>query len=276
MFKGWLAGLLGFALVPGVVQAEEGRFFVDYSDKPDMEAAASFEWSIINREAEVDLEKVRETGHRVYAYLSVVEVSADASYAGEIDARGIRRVVKNAEWGSSAVDVSSAAWSDLIIKELARKEVEKGFDGFFLDTVDSLDLLVREEPTKAEKYRAALVKLIKNLKAAYPEKKILMNRGFELLPELEGVVDGLVVESVFQTYDFAKKEYVKARASDTEQLLKQIKEVRAGGLPVAVIDYVSPDDKELAARTAKRIEALGCSAFVTTPALGGVNLVPAQ
>ncbi|MFT5108588.1 MAG: hypothetical protein ACI9UA_004232 [Pseudoalteromonas tetraodonis] len=38
----------------------------------------------------MDLEKAHQVGHESYAYLSIVEVSRQASYVKEIDARGIR------------------------------------------------------------------------------------------------------------------------------------------------------------------------------------------
>lgn len=272
-----LAGLLGVVLIPsGAAQAKGARFFADYSPKPDADLLRSFDWSIVNIEADIDLELAHQHGHRSYAYLSVVEVSRQASYAQEIDRRQIRRVVENSNWGSDSVDITSPGWSELVVGSLAKQAVEKGFDGFFLDTVDSLAHLIHKEPQRSKEYRAALIALVKSLKQAYPEKAILMNRGFSLLPDLDGAIDGIVVESVFQTYNFAEKRYEATRASDTEQLLKWIKEIQTGGLPVAVIDYVNPGDGALAVQTARRIAALDCDAFVTTPALNGALLAPVR
>jgi len=273
-----LAGLVSVCLLAGGARADAGgnggRFFVDYSPQPDASLMALFDWSIINVEAEVDLGLAHERGHRCYAYLSVVEVSRDASYAAEIGRRKIRRVVENSNWGSDSVDITAPAWSELVVGTLAKRAVEKGFDGFFLDTVDSLAHLIHQEPERSKEYRAALIALVKSLKQAYPEKQILMNRGFSLLPDLGGAIDGLVVESVFQTYEFVERRYAPTRASDTAQLVKWIKEVRGGGMPVAVIDYVNPGDAPLAEQTARRIAALDCDAFVTTPALNGALLAP--
>ena len=198
MFPSRVLGL-GIGLLWGVsnaVAAEvaDGRFFVDYSVAPDANLFEAFAWSILNVEADVDLAKARAAGHRSYAYLSVVEVSRSASYADEIDRRGIRRVVENSDWGSDSVDITSPEWGELIVDTLAKRAVDKGFDGFFLDTVDSLAHLVHKEPERSSEYREALVGLIKRLKSTFPEKKILMNRGFSLLPDLGGAVDGLVVE----------------------------------------------------------------------------------
>jgi len=267
-------GLVGLSSTSA--HAEGGRFFVDYSAKPDAELFAAFDWSIINTEADVDLKEAKTHGHKSYAYISVVEVSRDASYADEIGKRGIRKVVENETWGSDSVDITSKEWSDLLIKSLAKKAVDKGFDGFFLDTLDSLAHLIHKEPENSKQYRAALIKLIKDLKTAYPDKKILVNRGFSLLPDLKGSVDGLVVESVFQTYNFGEKKYTVTRLSDTGQLVKWIKEIRSSGMPVAVIDYVKPSDAKLAMQTAKRIELLDCDAFITTPALNGALLAPVR
>ncbi|MGI9241075.1 MAG: endo alpha-1,4 polygalactosaminidase, partial [Verrucomicrobiales bacterium] len=211
-----------------------------------------------------------------YAYLSVVEVSRQASYAAELDRRKIRRVVENANWGSDSVDITSPEWKKLVIGSLAKGAVDQGFDGFFLDTVDSLAHLVHKEPERSSQYRAALIDLIKDLKKAYPDKKILVNRGFSLLQDLGDAVDGMVVESVFRTYNFARGRYEPSRDGDTEQLVKWIREIRLEGLPVAVIDYVRPDDRQLAFQTARRIAALDCDGFITTPALNGALLAPVR
>ena len=272
----FLAGVCGLMVIPVGANAGGGRFFVDYSAQPDADLLQAFEWSILSAEAAVDLERVQKNGHQAYAYLSVVEVSREASYAGEIDRRKIRRVVENSNWGSDSVDIASPEWSRFVVGTLAKGAVDKGFDGFFLDTVDSLAHLIHKEPERSKEYRAALIELIKSLKKAYPQKKILMNRGFSLLPDLDGAIDGLVVESVFQTYNFNERRYQPARPNDTDQLVKWIKEIRSGGLPVAVIDYVNPGDGPLAIRTARRIEALDCAAFVTTPALNGAALAPVR
>ncbi len=284
-----LLGLLGFGLIAGLgtdgmaesvsespPESEGGRFFVDYSPRPDVELFDVFDWSILSIDAEVDLAQAKAVGHRSYAYLSIVEVSRDAGYAAELDRRKIRRVVENPVWGSDSVDITSPAWKQLVIETLAERAVAKGFDGFFLDTVDSLAHLIHKEPERSSEYRAALIGLIKDLKQAYPDKKILVNRGFSLLPDLGEAVDGLVVESVFRTYNFAERRYERSREGDTEQLVKWIKEIRSSGLPVAVIDYVNPGDRQLALQTARRIEALDCQGFITTPALNGALLGPVR
>ncbi|MFT4547291.1 MAG: hypothetical protein ACI8XO_000087 [Verrucomicrobiales bacterium] len=84
-----LAALFRFGLAP-LAAADGGHFFVDYLPKPDAELLSIFDWSIVNVEAVIDLEKAHQVGHESYAYLSIVEVSRQASYVKEIDARGIR------------------------------------------------------------------------------------------------------------------------------------------------------------------------------------------
>jgi endo-alpha-1,4-polygalactosaminidase (GH114 family) len=64
--------------------------------------------------------------------------------------------VEDSNWGFDSVDITSPNWSELIIGTLAKGAVDKGFDGFFLDTVDSLAHLIHQEPDKSKEYRAGL------------------------------------------------------------------------------------------------------------------------
>ena len=71
---------------------------------------------------------------------------------------------------------------------LAAQAAARGFDGFFLDTLDSI----------WESDRAAGIELLRQLRAAYPEPKIVANRGFDLLSDLQEIVDGVCLSGADQ------------------------------------------------------------------------------
>jgi polysaccharide biosynthesis protein PelA len=256
-----------------VQDASAEFFYVDYSSNVSPVHLRLYDVSIISPEAKVDLSEGHKLGHEFFSYLSIGEVAADATYREEVIRRKIPLFGKNEIWQSDLVDLSHPDWAQFMI-ELAGDAVRKHFDGFFLDTVDTVELLIQKYPERAETFRSGLVSLIKKLRAAYPDKKIIINRGFSVYDQLRGTVDGMLIESVFQTFDGATQAYAAVAPSETEHLLREIRKVKEAGFTVYILDYVDPGDRKLARQTAQRIENLGYHALVTTIELEGRVLAP--
>lgn len=266
---------LGWPLLFGGPAQSAGaeNFYVNYSRTVSPAHLRLYALSIISPEAEVDLTEGHKLGHRFISYLSVGEVASDAPYREKAISRKIPFCGKNEIWQSDLIDLSNPDWTQFVL-DLAGVSVLKHFDGFFLDTVDSVELLIRNYPDRTEAFRTGLVSLIKKLKATYPDKQIIINRGFSVIDQLTGIVDGMLIESVFQTFDGAKKTYVAVAPSATEELLRSIQKVRDAGFAIYIVDYVDPRDPALAGVTARRIETLGYHALITTIDLQGRVLAP--
>jgi polysaccharide biosynthesis protein PelA len=254
--------------------AEPLNFYIDYSLIPDEAAMRAHDLSIVSPQARFDMTRVHKTGQEIYAYISVVEVASDAPYRPKLEPSGIRLMGTNELWKSDFADIAAPEWTRFVLKELAAPIVEQGFDGFFLDTVDSHELLAKGFPDRAEEFRKGIISLIKALKSAHPTKKIILNRGFPIWEELKESIDGVLVESVFQTFEGLGGKYKPVTNSDSDWLIGHIRRIQAANLPVYVVDYSDPSRADLAMATAKRIQDLGCHAFVTTPQLKGVTLAP--
>ncbi|KAF0172244.1 MAG: hypothetical protein FD161_4061 [Limisphaerales bacterium] len=249
-------------------------FCINYSLTPDAAALRDFDFSILSPDARVDVAELKRAGHPAYAYLSVVEVAKDAAYRHEVAARKIPLLGKNDIWQGDFADVSQPAWADFVVNTLAARAAQKGFGGFFLDTADSVELLEKKFPQRGAAFRDGLVALIKQLKAKFPQHKIILNRGFPMLARLTGSVDGVLAESVFQKYDFAAKKYVPEAPTGTDWLLNILRTISQAGVPVYVVDYVDPVDPKLAEATARRIAAEGFTPFISTVELDGKFLAP--
>lgn len=280
--SGWLwsalkgvCGFLGLAAL-GFQSAEAAskpvppRFCVSYDDAPKQGDLAPFEWCILEPSATVDLAPGHRLGQVFLAYVSAVEAQPESINAREAEKRSVPVVGRNDEWQSLLLDVENANWQTMMIEAVIPKALEKGFDGVFIDTLDSAQRL----PGYSARTKEALAGLIRAVRERFPNKKIVVNRGFDLLPAIGSMIDGVLVESVFQSFDAKTRNYLAVKPSDTEWLTQRIREIQALGLPVLALDYVSPDEPELAMKTARQLEALGCSAFISTPELNGLNLGP--
>jgi polysaccharide biosynthesis protein PelA len=76
------------------------------------------------------------------------------------------------------------------VLENAKKSLELGFQGLFLDTLDSSD----------EADQLALAKLIVQLRATFPQIALVLNRGFRVLSRVAPIVDGALFEGLSTTW----------------------------------------------------------------------------
>ncbi len=273
----WILGMagmwLGVALAPDTAEARS--FAVNYQTNPEPAYLLVHDLTILQPQAKADLAPGHQLGRKYLAYVSVIEVAATASYAKEIQSAGIALAGENQKWKSRCADVGNPKWAEFVVEHLAKPALAKGFDGLFLDTADSLTLLQTARPAEAQALRQALIGLIHRLRKEFPGKELIINRGFDLLADLQGAVDGVLVESVFRTFN-DKGEYLPVSAADNQRLLEKIRQLRTGGMPVYVVDYLAPGNALLAESVAEQIQKAGAEVFLTTRELDGTLLGPIQ
>ena len=218
--------------------------------------------------------EVASTGALLIAYVSVGEVNQ--AHAADLAPSWV--LARNAGWSSSVMDVSHPDYRAYVLARVDRLWAA-GYRGFFLDTLDSYQLATRD-PQRREQLRSAICLLIHALAQRHPEARLLLNRGFELLPDVHKHVHGIVAESLFDRWDAAHSAYVRVPEQDRAWLLGKLREVRKRyDMPVVVIDYRPPSERSAARETAHKIVRLGFSAWVTdgsltTIGVGAVEIMP--
>ena len=218
-------------------------------------------------------------GTTVAAYIAVGEVHPTRGYFQAM--RPEWKLGENAAWGSIVVDQSAPGWSAFYLEQVIKPLWEQGYRAFFLDTLDSF-YLVAKTPEAQQKQIAGMANLIKDIKRVYPDAKLIFNRGFEILPQVNALAYAVAAESLFQGWDAGKNEYRTVPPADRDWIMGQLKKCRDDyKLPVIAIDYVPPTDRALARETAQEIKALGVIPWVTNPTLdmmgiGQVEVLPRQ
>lgn len=255
---------------------QEARLYVDYSSHPDREKVRAHNVIVLDPAAALEIKAERREGQVFLAYIPVVETSPGTPPAKAAQARGIPTLDTNEAWSSQVRDVTHPQWESYVMEDLIAPVLAKGYDGFFLDTLDSVEKITTLAPSKSVAARRAVSRLIRRLRAAYPKAPIVLNRAWEWAFDLAKDVDGVLIESLFQGWNGATKSYQAQPTEDTQWLLQRIKRLQTRRLRVFVLDYVAPSDLDLAAKTAKRIRALGCVPFISTPNLQGADLAPAE
>ena len=194
------------------------------------------------------LARLHADGTRVIAYLSVGELDTSSAAAPNIDPSWI--LGENKNWGSKFIDASQPGWQQLIEREAAAL-LGRGFDGFFLDTLDTADVYPQAAP--------GLIKIVQELRGAHPDAVIVQNRGFSLLNQTAPSLDAVMFENFSSLYDFASQTYgrVDGDPSFVAALARR-------GLKVLAMDYALPGQQALITRSYQRARAYGFVPYVST------------
>ena len=202
----------------------------------------------------------------VAAYIAVGEVHPTRAYFKQM--RPEWKLGENKAWGSIVVDQAAPGWSAFFVAQVIKPLWDTGYRAFFLDTLDSFTLVAKTPAAQAQQI-AGMAALVKAIKRAYPEAKLIFNRGFEILPEVHSLAYAVAAESLFRGWDAGKQAFVQVNQADRDWILGQLRKCQTDyKLPVIAIDYVPPEDRALARETARNIKALGIIPWVTNPALG--------
>ncbi|MFC0399073.1 endo alpha-1,4 polygalactosaminidase [Paraburkholderia rhizosphaerae] len=205
-----------------------------------------------------------------FAYVSVGEVTKNRNYFAAIPRKWL--VGRNNDWASAVIDQSAPGWPRFFVDRVIAPLWARGYRGFFLDTLDSWQLITKTDTMRARQ-QAGLINTIRALKARYPDAQLILNRGFEVLPEIHGDVAAIAFESLYGNWNQASQRYGAVPESDRAWLLDQARLIRERyRLPVISIDYCAPDDAQCRRETAAQICAAGIEPYVTDGALRTVGV----
>jgi hypothetical protein len=175
----------------------------------------------------------------VFAYLSVGELSHP-----DVPLELNQSVLfTNQDWQSKIMDLSSLAWQKYL-SEKAESFVARGFDGVFLDTLDSFEL-VPENIADHATQQSALVNIINNIQSLHTPQKLILNRGFDIVEDLQVKPYALLAESMFHSYSPSSESYNQVSQADTLWLQNKLDAIKQLNVETIVLDYL-PADKQLA------------------------------
>lgn len=228
-------------------------------------ALSKFERVVVEADNVESLGELRKFGAEIFAYVSVGE--AEGWRASSRTLPDALFLGSNSAWNSRIADLTQAGWREYLLEERMAVLWENGYRSFFLDTLESYQLAVKN-PAGQTMQLSALAEIIRAIHRRFPGARLLLNRGFDLMSEIAPLAVGVVAESLFQSWNAVTQEYVAVGEDDRKWLMARLNEARVRyRLPITIIDYVSPEKPELARETAKRIAALGFAPWVANPAL---------
>ncbi|WP_394836733.1 endo alpha-1,4 polygalactosaminidase [Pendulispora rubella] len=205
----------------------------------------------------------------LFAYVSLGEVHPTRAYSKQVPTAWV--LGKNGEYGADIIDAARPEWRPFVLDRILEPLYQKGYRGFFFDTLESYK---RFAPASAwPRHASSLASIVTGFAQRHPDAKILLNRGFEFLPQVATSVAGVVAESLFNTWEpvpgregqAPTQRAVPVTKEQSDALLAKLRDVTTRyHLPITVIDYV-PASAGADARkaAAKKILAVGFAPYIT-------------
>lgn len=224
------------------------------------------------------LASLKARDRSLLGYLSLGEVEEGRAHFRAVEAEGLL-LMRNQYWQESRmVDLRDPRWRARVLDQLVPAVLAKGFDGIFLDTLDNAAHLERLEPERFRGMTAAARDLVLAMRARFPQARIMLNRAFEILPEVEQAIDIVLGEAVYATYDFEREEYGLLRDDLNRRYVDMLKAAKARrpALVVCTLDYWDPGNPEGIARIYRVQRAHGFAPYVATIALDRIVPEPGR
>lgn len=266
----WSIVFFSISISASNVWSQEFSAAVFYGESPPWNELKAFNVVVVEPDHGFHPKEYQASNSELFAYVSLGEVLPTRAYAKNIPQKWI--IGENTAWRSQIVNQAQDGWIEFVLTNLIAPLWEQGYRGFFLDTLDSYQLVQQDEQFQQQQ-QSGLIAVIRAIKQKYPEAKLLCNRGFELLPHIYQDIFALAVESLFQGWNPATQEFSPVSQQARDWLLEQLSFFREQyNLPIVVIDYLPPEKREEARTISQKIQALGFIPWVTTPELDALGV----
>lgn len=220
---------------------------VYYNDTAPPEAFESYNPIIFDSIHHPLLKPLLDEKKTVLGYLNLAEAEERHDWFLQIKDEGIL-IKENPHWpGSWVVDIRSPLWSEFLLNKIIPEIFSEGFSGLFLDQLDVALELEKYDPQKYHGMTEAAIHLIKAIRKKYPEKNLMLNRAYEILPQVGGDIDFELAETLYTSYNFETKEYYVRPKQEFEWQLSELNHARFlfPRLTIFSLDYWDPKDQEM-------------------------------
>jgi uncharacterized protein (TIGR01370 family) len=249
---------------------------VYYSDKAPLEAFKPFKLLVLDSQYHPPLAPLQAQNKVLLGYISLGEVEQHRAWFGKAKEAGLL-LKENKNWpGSYFVDMRNKVWADIVLNDVLPQLQKKGFDGFFYDTLDNPAFLEDSDPKLYAGIKQATINLLAEIRKRYPAMKLMMNRGYGLLPGAAPHIDMLLAESMYADYNFDTKTYRKVPEADYTNQLKLLHSTKKANARMGIytLDYWKPEDKAKVDSIYALQWQSGFSPYVSTVELNAVFQPP--
>ena len=208
-----LTALLFLLCLSPVVQADAlPSVALYYGAQPPLAELRAFDAAVTDPD-QPGAQPAAAAGHADFAYVSLGEVQPFRPWFPELPSAWLGG--ENKAWGSRLVDPAAPGWADFVADRIVAPLWARGYRGFFLDTLDSYRLLPGGDADR-QRREDGLVAVIRRIKQRWPEARLILNRGFEILPRVRpGVL--IHLHDIFLPFDYPSEWIFKDGRTWNEQ-----------------------------------------------------------
>jgi len=197
---------------------------------------------------------------KMYAYISVGEINKNIKEFKKVKPSWI--VSKNESWGSNVMDINNLEYQEFLFKEMIEPRMKDGFENFFFDTLDSY-YIYSKTPQEIQKSRDSLAHFINEFHKRYPDAKLIINRGFEVIDQVKDSIQAVLFESYYRSYG-GSAGYGKVSDADREWLDIYLNKIKKYGIDIISVEYLPPEEMYKADEIVKKIKKKGMIPYITT------------
>ncbi|CDR34307.1 endo alpha-1,4 polygalactosaminidase [Criblamydia sequanensis] len=226
--------------------ADNRPFAIIYNSEISKDTLKNFNLLVMDDTTLPLIETINQSDVTTLGYLNLGEIEKSRKYFSKVLDLGIL-LSENPNWPSEyAIDIRSLKWAEFVIEDLIPLLLFKRFDGLFIDTLDTPLELERQNPSQFSGMRESAISLIKAIRINYPDVPIMVNRAYEILPEIGGLINMVLAESLFTSYDFSKKEYRKENEEEIKRQIDFLKNLKKlfPHLTIYTLDYWNSSDSQ--------------------------------
>jgi len=214
----------------GVAGAHEpqrtNEFIICYNPATPVKQFARFPLVVVDYEyPPAWVSSLSGQGKVVFGYLSIAKVHHQRPFFAKLKELEIGYMQDPQFSGTLQVNAADLKWQKLVVQEIVPEIKRRGFNGIFLDDLDDL---------KNRKLEQQGVSLIREIRRAHPELKLMANRGLEYLADFAPHVDYVLLESCFSLKGQIRKPADPAWAMGLFKAGKRINPALQG----VAIDYI--------------------------------------
>lgn len=261
--------VVNVCLMVNIIQAAPFSIIFNYLNHPPQDVLHAFNYAVVQPYSDVNPKQFDRPSSQAVAYVSVGEISKKE--IAEYHLSNKLLLTKNPSWKTEVFDQNNPATREFLLQKLIKPLWERGYRAFFFDTLDSYQLAKLNNAQRDQQIQG-LIKFIQEVKKQYPEAKIILNRGFELVPQVKADIFAVAAESLFEQWNQDAQSYGAVPVKYRDWLLKQLNQVKQMNVPVIAIDYVPADNIKLAEKTAQKIMQLGFVPWVGDHDLNNIGV----
>ncbi len=246
------------------------RWLVYYNDKASSDELDGYDVLVFNADSYPETANLPDSTLKL-AYISMGEVNKSSPLLGTLSAKTL--IQPHDHWDSYLVDIRQPEWYNTLLFTVIPEIKSKGFNGLMLDTLDSPLYLENKDSVQYKGMRDAAIYMVRAIHHHYPELKLMVNRGFDILPEVADSIDMILAESTLSHTDLPTGASMLNTSEAYQHYLKKLNQIRElnPSIKVYSLDYWDMNDVKGVKYLYKTQRSHGLVPYVTTPDLTEIH-----